>query len=105
LQFLFALQFGLARCSSADARFPLPVDVISAILGAAGVLVAVLGELAAVAVFRATQEDSHTQAPAQITDGRLHFLAAIGMTVNPLTAVLCAMVAIGVPLLGLCHQS
>ncbi len=105
LQFLFALQFGLARCESPDGRFQLPVEAISAALGAAGLLVGVLAELAAIAVFRATREDEHTQDAAQIATGRLHFLAAVAITVNPLTSTICAMVAIGVPLLGLCHQS
>jgi hypothetical protein len=105
VQFLFAMQFGLARCESPDARFQFPVHVISVALGAIGVLVSVLAMLAAIAVFRATSADEHTQQPAQITTGRLHFLAAVGITVDPLTAMICAMVAIGVPLLGLCQQS
>jgi hypothetical protein len=104
-QFLFGMQFGLARCESPDGRFQFPVHTISPVLGAAGVLVAVLAELAAIAVFRATRPDEHSQQAADVTAGRLHFLAAVGMTVNPLTLTICAMVAVGVPLLGLCHQS
>ncbi|MGH2878635.1 MAG: hypothetical protein ACRDK4_03375 [Solirubrobacteraceae bacterium] len=105
LQFLFSLQFALARCESPDARFQFPVHAISAVLGALGVLVGVLAELAAIVVLRATREDEHTQDPAQITTGRLHFLASVGVVVNPLTTTICAMVAVGVPLLGLCQQS
>jgi hypothetical protein len=105
LQFLFAMQFGLARCESPNARFQFPVHTISATLGAIGALVGVLAELAAIAVFRATHEDQHTQDPSQITTGRLRFLAAVGITVNPLTVAICVMVAIGVPLLDLCRQS
>lgn len=105
LQFLFALQFGLARCESPNARFQFPVHVISATLGALGVLVSLLAGLAAIAVFRATAEDEHTQQPSQIASARLRFLAVVGITVSPLTATICAMVAIGVPLLGLCVQS
>jgi hypothetical protein len=104
-QFLFGMQFSLARCESPDGRFQFPVHTISPVLGATGVLVGVLAELAAVAVFRATRPDQHSQQAADLTTGRLHFLAAVGMTVNPLTLTICAMVAIGVPLLGLCHQS
>jgi len=104
-QFLFGMQFSLARCESPDGRFQFPVHTISAVLGAAGVLVGVLAELAAIAVFRATRPDQHSQQAADITIGRLRFLAAVGMTVNPLTLTICAMVAVGVPLLGLCHQS
>lgn len=104
-QFLFGMQFSLARCESPDGRFQFPVHTISPVLGAAGVLVGVLAELAAIAVFRVTRPDPHTQTATEITSGRLHFLAAVGMTVNPLTLMICAMVAIGIPLLGLCHQS
>ncbi|MGH2864612.1 MAG: hypothetical protein ACRDJX_05120 [Solirubrobacteraceae bacterium] len=105
VQFLVGMQFSLARCESPDARFQFPVHAISAALGATGVLVGVLAELCAIAVFRATRGDQHTHDPDQITTGRLHFLAAVGMTVNPLTLTICAMVAIGAPLLGVCHQS
>src|SRR5581483_1348397 len=84
-QFLFGMQFGLARCESPNGRFPFAVHAISPALGATGVLVGVLAELAAIAVFRATRPDRHSQRAADLTTGRLHFLAAIGMTVNPLT--------------------
>jgi hypothetical protein len=104
-QFLFGMQFGLARCESPNGRFQFPVHTISIVLGVAGVLVAVLAELAAITVFRATQPDQRSQRAADVTTGRLHFLAAVGMTVNPLTLTICAMAAVGVPLLGLCHQS
>lgn len=104
-QFLFAMQFGLARCESPNARFQFPVHVISPVLGAIGVLVGVLAELAAIAVYRATRTDQHSQRLADVTTGRLRFLGAVGMTVNPLTLTICAMAAIGVPLLGLCIQS
>ena len=105
LQFLFSLQFGLARCESPNAQWQLPVHVISAVLGGAATLVAVMCLLIAIAVHRATHEDEHTAEPAQIATGRVHFLAAVAITVNPLIAVLCAMVAIGSPLLPLCQQS
>ncbi len=105
LQFLFAMQFGLARCESPNARYQFPVHLISATLGAIGALTGVLAELAAISVFRATREDQHTQDPAQITTARLRFLAAVGITVNPLTVAICVMVVIGVPLLEICRQS
>ena len=105
LQFLFAMQFGLARCESPNARFQFPVHAISATLGGVGALIGVLAEIAAIAVWRATREDEHSLEPSKIATGRLHFLAAVGMTVNPLTTAICLMVAIGVPLLGVCHQS
>lgn len=104
-QFLFGMQLGLARCESPNARFQFPVHTISPVLGGLGVLVAALAEVAAIAVFRVTRPDRHTQVVADVRSGRLRFLAAVGMTVNPLTLTICAMAAVGVPLLGLCHQS
>jgi hypothetical protein len=105
MQFLFGMQFGLARCESPDARFQFPVHTISVVLAATGVVIGVLAELTAVAVFRAIRgPDDLPQAP-EVTAGRLRFLAAVGMTVNPLTLTLCAMLAVGSPILGICHQS
>jgi ABC-type transport system involved in cytochrome c biogenesis permease subunit len=101
VQFLLAMQIGLARCESPDARFQLPVHAWAIGLAAAGVLVGALAGVASLAVFRATRH----AAPDDVPAGRLHFLGAIGMTVNPLTVTLCAMTGIAIPLLGLCHQS
>ncbi|HEX3512201.1 MAG TPA: hypothetical protein VHT27_14010 [Solirubrobacteraceae bacterium] len=105
LQFLFAMQFSLARCESPDARFQFPVHAIAAALGGAGFIVGVAAELLALAVFRATRADPGTQEPDDIATGRIHFLSAVALTVNPFPAVICAMVAIGHPLLTLCRQS
>jgi hypothetical protein len=81
------------------------VHGISAALGGAAVLVNALAELTAIGVFRAANPDHDHPGISEITTGRLRFLGAVGMTVNPLTLTICAMVAIGVPLLGICHQS
>jgi hypothetical protein len=104
-QFLFGMQLSLARCESPNGRFQFPVHTISPVLGAIGILAGVLAELAAIAVFRSTRPDQHSQQAADVTTGRLHFLAMVGITVNPLTLAICAMAAVGVPLLGLCQQS
>ncbi|HUN77576.1 MAG TPA: hypothetical protein VMU32_01510 [Solirubrobacteraceae bacterium] len=105
LQFLFGMQLGLARCESPDARFPFPVDDTSLAFGAAGVAIGVLAQVAAYAVFRATRSDEQAHGGIRVAIARLHFLAAVGLTVNPLVLTICAMVAVGVPVLGTCHQS
>ena len=106
-QFLLGAQFVLAQCSAkaTNSGFGFPVHAISATLAGVGVLVGVVAELVALAVYRATRDDEHTQDPAQITTGRLRFLAAVAITVNPLTTAICLMLAIGTPLLGVCQQS
>ena len=121
LQFLISMQFGLARCSSPDNRFPLPAHAAAIGLGAAGVAIGAIAEYVAWTVFRATRETRDDDAlqfprperfkggvaddPAAVRAGRLRFLGAVGMTINPLTLTICAMTAISVPLLAACHQS
>jgi hypothetical protein len=105
LQFLLSMQFGLARCESPDGRFPLPVHAVAIALGTLGVVVGVLAEMAAWTVFRATHDDEQARSGPAVSGGRLRFLGAVGLTVNPLTVTICAMTAIGVPLLSICHQS
>ena len=105
IQFLFGAQFVLARCTAQTSGFGFPVHAISATLAGAGALVGVVAEVVALAVYRATRDDEHTRDPAQITTGRLRFLAAVALTVNPLTTAICLMLAIGTPLLGVCQQS
>ncbi len=105
LQYIFGAQLVLARCESPDARFQLPATAWAIALAALACAVSVLGELSAIAVFRATRADDEGQRGQRVAEGRLHFLAAVGMTVNPLALAICAMVAVGVPLLGMCHQS
>jgi hypothetical protein len=104
-QFLFGMQLGLARCESPSGRFPFPVTAWAIALAALGVLVGVLAELASIAVYRATRDREQGATREQITEGRLHFLGAVGMTVNPLALTICVMAGVGVPLLTMCHQS
>jgi len=103
VQFLLGLQLGLARCESPDARFQLSAHALPSALAAAGAAVGVLAELAALKVFRATRE--REREGEGVSFGRLRFLGAVGLTVNPLTLTICAMTAVAVPLLSVCHQS
>jgi hypothetical protein len=121
LQWIIGVHLALARCESPDARFQLPSSAWAIALAALAALVALLGELAAWKVFhatRATRADDALQAPRPeeftggvtgdppaVNAGRLRFFGAVGLAVNPLAFAICAMVAVGVPLLGMCHQS
>jgi len=121
LQYIIGAQLGLARCESPDARFALPATAWSIALAAAAAAVAVLALLAAIAVFRATRETRNDDAlqaprpaelkggvvgdPPAVSAGRLRFLGAVGITVNPLAFAICVMVIVASPLLGVCHQS
>lgn len=92
--------FGLARCDSPNARFQLPVHGWAVALSAAGVIIALLAEATSLRVFLATRESGE-----QPPEGRIHFLATIGLTVNPLALAIIVMDGVGVPLLHLCQQS
>jgi hypothetical protein len=56
-------------------------------------------------VFRATRDSGDARSGPEITSGRLHFLGAAGIAVNPLTLAICVMAGVAVPLLSLCQQS
>ena len=99
-QFVIGMQLGLARCESPNARFQIPIDAWAIALAASASLIVLLAELAAVAVFRATRNGG-----GPVATERMHFLATLGLTVNPLVLAITVMGGVGVPVLPLCHQS
>lgn len=98
-QFVLGMELTYARCESPDGRFPIPVHATSIALAAAGVALGLLAEAVAFAVFRATRGDE------RLSMRRIHFLATVGLTVNPLALIIAAMAGVGVPLLAICNQS
>lgn len=101
---------GLARCDSPDARFQLPLHALQIAASAVGVAIAILAELAAFTIWNRTREGGKGVGREGIGEngaptGRVHFLATIGLTVNPLALAIMVMTGIGAPLLPLCHQS
>lgn len=92
-------QLGIARCSSPNERFVFSFHTWSVALAAAAVLVALLSEVAAVIVFRATRE------AGLLPVKRVHFLSTVAIAVNPLVLAISVMTAVGTSLLSLCHQS
>jgi hypothetical protein len=99
-QFVLGMQLGLARCESPNARFQIPIDAWAIALAASAAVIVLLAELAAIAVFRAS---GNGEAP--VARERMHFLATLGLTVNPLVLAITVMGGVGVPVLSLCHQS
>ncbi len=100
VQFVAGLAFGLARCQSPDARWQLSVHALGIAVAAVGAVIAVLAQVVAFKAFRATRE-----AGSEPPGGRVHFLATIGMTVNPLALAIIVLSAVGLALLPLCQQS
>lgn len=97
-QFVLGMQLGLARCEPPATRFLIPIDAWAIALAAAAAVVVVVAMLASIAVFRATRD-------AQGRAERIHFLAVVGITVNPLLLALVVMDGVGVPVLTVCQQS
>lgn len=94
------IELSFARCSATASRFPVAVHPLSIVLTVLALLVAAGAEAAALAAFRATR-DEDSPPPA----GRVHFLAAMGLTINPLAAAIILMSGVGTLLLPVCHQS
>jgi hypothetical protein len=99
-QFVVGMQLGLARCEGQADRFRIPIEGWSIGLAAGASLIVIGAQLAAFMVFRATREPGES-VPAQ----RLHFLATVALTVNPLVLAAAVMAGVGVPVLAPCHQS
>jgi hypothetical protein len=91
LQFLFGYWLGEVGCSpGGDSGLAIDGWTLAATIAAA--LIALLAGLAALAVFRQTDE------------GRVHFLATVGMAIAPLFFFIIVMSGVGVAVLENCQQ-
>jgi uncharacterized membrane protein YdbT with pleckstrin-like domain len=89
-------------CSVPGRQWSLDQDVVGVVLMAACFTVALAAGLTAIAMFRGTRESDEDDAPPA---GRVHFLAAVGMTVTVLFAFIIVMTGLGIVILPNCHQS
>jgi hypothetical protein len=92
--------FGIAQCDQPAARWRLPVHAWDVAVAAGGLVIGLAALTVSTWIFFATREADN--APPQ---GRVHFLAVIGLVVNFLTIVIILLDGVGTPLTGLCHQS
>ena len=94
--------FGLsqAACSIAGQRHGVALDAWTIVVTAVAAALAVLAELSAIAVFRATR-DAGDEPPGS----RIHFLSVIGITISPLFLAIILMSGLGSVFLANCHQS
>jgi len=98
-QHLVGVGMTLAACTEGMARKGVPADPWMIAATAAGALVAVLAGASAIAAFRATRG---TDEPPQ---GRMNFLARVGITVTPLFLMIILMSGITAVLFPKCNQS
>ena len=91
--------FGLTEAACTDAGHGVALDAWTIVVTASGAAVALLAEIAAIAVFRATR-DAGDDPPA----GRAHFLSIIAMTIAPLFLLMMLMSGLGSVFLANCRQ-
>jgi heme/copper-type cytochrome/quinol oxidase subunit 2 len=89
-------------CSVPGREWSLDQNVVGVVLMAACFVVAAAAGATAVAMFRGTRENEEDDAPPA---GRVHFLAAVGMTVTVLFLFIIVMTGLGIVILPDCHQS
>jgi hypothetical protein len=89
-------------CSVPGRAWNVNQDALGAALMAVCFVVAVAAGLTAVAMYRGTRDSEEDDAPPA---GRVHFLAAVGMTVTVLFVFIIVMTGLGIVILPDCHQS
>ena len=89
-------------CSVPGREWSLDQNLWGVVLMVACFAVAIAAGLTALAMFRGTQDSEEDDAPPA---GRVHFLAAVGMTVTVLFAFVIVMTGLGIVILPNCHQS
>jgi hypothetical protein len=103
-QHVAGIELTISAChdNTAGPGWDVPVDPVVIATTALAALIAVLGGLAAVNAWRATRGVDDSDPPP---DGRIHFLAIIGMTITPLFLAIILMSGLGSILLAECVQS
>jgi hypothetical protein len=94
----------LARCpdNTAGPGWNVPVDTLTAIIGACAAAFTLLCGAGAFTAWRATRESDDSDAPPA---GRVHFLSVIGMTIAPLFLAMILMSSAGAIVFQECVQS
>jgi len=87
VQHVSGFAFTIAGCGEVGTVWDVPVNLLTAIATAAGAATAVLAELSAIHVFRATRGAGEAEPPAS----RIHFLSVVGLTVGPLFLAMILM--------------
>jgi heme/copper-type cytochrome/quinol oxidase subunit 2 len=100
----FAVGYWLtqAGCSVPGREWSLDQNVWGVVLMSLAFVIALAAGLTAVAMFRGTREAEADDAPPP---GRVHFLAAVGMTVTILFVFIIVMTGLGIMILPDCRQS
>jgi hypothetical protein len=110
VQFLSNLWLGYAQCG-VPGRWHLPVDALQIVLSVVAIAVGLAATWVSLTLYRRTarieglSEQVIRGFGGEPPQGRVQFLAIVGLTVNVLTLAIIVMTGIGAPLLVLCQQS
>jgi hypothetical protein len=101
LQHAAGVMFGLAQCGPNGSRWQVPLRTWDVLIAVAAGALAVGGIAAAVAAFRGTRDRSEDPPPGS----RIHFMAAMALTIGPLFLAIIVLDGLGTGLVDLCRQS
>jgi len=98
----FVLGYGVTEAACPPGNATGSVNGWTVALTAVAAVVAVLGGLSAVAVYRSTRDEELDGAPPA---GRIYFMSIVAMTTTPLFLAIILMNGVGVLILDRCHAS
>jgi hypothetical protein len=101
LQHAAGVMFGIAQCNPNGERWQIPLKTWSVLIAAGCAAIAIAGIVAAIMAFRGTRDRSESPPPGS----RIHFMAAMALTIGPLFLAIIVLNGLGTGLNDLCRQS
>jgi hypothetical protein len=100
LQHAAGVMFGLAQCNPNGARWQISLRAWDVVVAAGAAAIAIGGIAAAVMAFRGTSGRDEA-----LPGARIHFMAAMALTIGPLFLAIIVLNGLGTGLVDLCRQS
>jgi hypothetical protein len=101
LQHAAGVMFGIAQCNPNGRRWQISLATWDVGIAIVCALVALAGIVAAILAFRGTSERSEAPPPGS----RIHFMAAMALTIGPLFLAIIVLNGLGTGLVEVCRQS
>jgi hypothetical protein len=101
LQHAAGVMFGIAQCNPNGRRWQISLATWDVAIAIVCALVALAGIVAAILAFRGTSERSEAPPPGS----RIHFMAAMALTIGPLFLAIIVLNGLGTGLVDVCRQS
>jgi hypothetical protein len=101
LQHAAGVMFGLAQCNPNGQRWNVPLKTWDVLVAGGCAVVAIAGIVAAIMAFRGTSDRSEAPPPGS----RIHFMAAMALTIGPLFLAIIVLNGLGTGLNDPCRQS